>query len=101
MSNQTKTTEEEIVIGPERLAPRIIEVEATDASTIRMAFETGEYRSFDVSPLLSRGVFQRIAEPRAFYRVSVVEGGGGVEWESGPDLSANRVYYDGELVEET
>jgi len=99
MSNQTKTTKEEIVVGPEPLAPRIIEVEATDASTIRLAFETGEYRTFDVSPLFSRGVFQRIAEPRAFYRVSVVEGGGGVQWESGSDLSANRVYYDGEPVE--
>ena len=85
MSNQTKTTKEEIVIGPEPLAPRIIEVEAEDASIVRMSFEAGETRLFDVSPLFSRGVFQRIAEPNAFYSVSVVEGGGGIEWEVGPD----------------
>ena len=87
--------------GPERLAPRIVAV-AAEADTHRIAvdFETGEQRRYDVSPLLSRGVFRRIAEPKAFYRVSVVEGGGGVEWEAGPDLSRNSVYYDGEPVEQ-
>ena len=83
-------------VGPERLAPRIVAVEAqADTHRIAVDFETGVQRWYDVSPLLSRGVFQRIAEPKAFYRVSVVEGGGGVEWEAGPDLSRNSVYYEG------
>jgi hypothetical protein len=89
-------TEPEIVVGPEPLAPRVVAVSAAGPGTIRVSFEDGEVRLFDVSPLLARGVFQRIADPHAFAAVSVVDGGGGVEWAAGPDLSANRLYFDGE-----
>lgn len=92
-------TEPEVVVGPEPLAPRIVAVSAVGTACIRVAFEDGEVRVFDVSPLLRRGVFQRIADPGAFAAVGVVEGGGGVEWAAGPDLSANRLYFDGEAAE--
>ncbi len=91
-------TEPEVVVGAEPLAPRITAVSAVGPAAIRISFEDGEIRLFDVSPLLTRGVFQRIAEAEAFAAVSVVEGGGGVEWAAGPDLSANRLYFGGEPV---
>ncbi len=90
-------TEPEIIVGPEPLAPRVVTASAVGGATIRITFEDGEVRVFDVAPLLSRGVFQRIADARAFTAVTVVEGGGGVEWAAGPDLSANRLYFDGEV----
>ena len=92
-------TEPEVVVGPEPLAPRIVSVVVDTVATIRVTFEDGEVRLFDVSPLLTRGVFQRIADPEAFAAVSVVEGGGGVAWAAGPDLSANHLYFDGEAVD--
>ena len=74
------------------MLPRIVSVEADPANwTILATFETGERRRYDVSPLLSRGVFQSIASPVAFAAVRVDEMGG-VEWESGPDLSRDSVY---------
>ena len=85
----------EIEVGPEPLAPRIVAVEVVGRAAVRVSFETGEVRVFDASPLLDRGVFRLIREPSAFGSVSVVNGGGGIEWSAGPDLSAGRLYTGG------
>jgi hypothetical protein len=92
-------TEPEIVVGPEPLAPRVVAVSVSGEAVIRVVFEDHAIRTLDVSPLLTRGIFRRIADPEAFADVTVVEGGGGVEWAAGPDLSANRLYFGGEAVE--
>ena len=47
----------------------------------------------DVADLLHRGVFRCLQDADRFAEVSVVDGGGGVEWACGPDLSANRLYF--------
>jgi hypothetical protein len=87
-------TEPEVVVGPEPLAPRVVGVEAVGgATTVHVTFETGETRDVDLGALLTRGVFRALTDPAAFVRVRVVDGGGGVEWDSGADLSANRLYF--------
>ena len=78
------------------MLPRIISVEADPETwTILATFATGERRRYDVAPLLTRGVFRRIAEPEAFVAVGPDEMGG-VCWEAGPDLSRDTVYLAGE-----
>lgn len=80
------------------MLPRIERVEADPETwTILATFATGEKRRYDVAPLLSRGVFQRIADPEAFAKVDPDEMGG-VCWEAGPDLSRDTVYLAGEPV---
>ena len=91
--NSLLRTAPEVIIGPEPLAPRVVSVAAVSDSTIEVAFETGEVRRVDVAPLFGRGVFRCLREPERFEEVSVVPGGGGVEWACGPDLSANRLYF--------
>ena len=91
-------TDEEFEVGPEPLAPRITGVEPRQPASVLVSFESGERRTFDVAPLLGRGIFQRLADPDAFSAVSVVEGGGGIEWAAGPDLSANNLYFCGRSV---
>lgn len=81
----------EVVVGPYPLAPRVVAAEAVSSRTVRVTFEDGEVR--DVSPALDRGVFEALREPARFAEVSVVEGGGGIGWASGADLSANRLYF--------
>ena len=54
---------------------------------------------YDVTPLIGRGVFQTIEPLDAFGQVSVVEGGGGIEWVTGPDLSRESIYFDGALAQ--
>ena len=80
------------------MLPRVVHVEADVASSTLLArFSTGERRRFDVAPLLTRGVFRRLADPAAFAAVGVDEMGG-VAWEAGPDLSRDTVYLAGEPV---
>ena len=77
------------------MLPRIVEVAADpETRTILATFATGERRRYDVSPLLSRGVFRRLEAPEAFVAVAVDEMGG-VVWKSGPDLSRDTVYLAG------
>ena len=83
---------------PLPMLPRVVAVEADESGrTILATFETGERRRFDVTPLLSRGVFQSLAAPEAFAAVGVDEMGG-VAWASGADLSRDTVYLAGEPV---
>lgn len=80
------------------MLPRIVSVETDPETwTILATFATGERRRYDVTPLLSRGVFRRIAEPEAFVAVRPDEMGG-VCWDAGADLSRDTVYLGGERV---
>lgn len=86
-------TSPETVVGPDPLAPRVIGVVADADAGVVVTFETGEERRVDLRPLLDRGVFRALREPAARADVSVVAGGGGIEWACGADLSANRLYF--------
>lgn len=84
------------VSPPLPMLPRIVRVDADpETQTILATFDTGERRRYDVRPLLPRGVFRKIQEPRAFRAVNVDEMGG-VVWDAGPDLSRDTVYLEGE-----
>lgn len=80
------------------LAPRISRVEALGGYTLRVTFATGEVRRVDCRPFLDKGVFRRLKDEGEFCRVGPVNGGGGVGWASGADLSRDTVYRVGEPV---
>jgi len=78
------------------MLPRIVSVEAeADERTVLAVFANGERRRYDVSPLLTRGVFRKLQKAKNFVAVHVDEMGG-IEWESGPDLSRDTIYLDGQ-----
>jgi hypothetical protein len=52
---------------------------------------------FDVTPYLSRGVFQELQNPASFAAVRVVAGS--VEWPGAIDLSYDTLYLDSEPAE--
>ena len=81
-----------IVYGARPLGPGVTSVEALDGYTLRVTFETGEIRHFDCRPLLDRGVFRVLADEAEFRRVQPINGGGGVGWASGADLSRDTLY---------
>ena len=82
----------EYVVGPGELAPRVLHVEEAAGHTVRLRFDTGEERTFSLTPYLDKGVFQRIRAAEAFRQVRVVPGGSGIAWKAGPDLSAGTLY---------
>ena len=81
-----------IVYGPRPLAPRVERVEALDGYALRVTFVTGEVRRLDCRPLLDSGVFLRLTDEDEFRRVRPVNGGSGIGWASGADLSRDAAY---------
>ena len=80
------------------LAPRVTRVEPLKGYVLRVTFATGEVRCVDCRPFLDKGVFRRLKDEDEFRRVQPINGGGGIGWESGADLSRDTVYVTGEPV---
>jgi Protein of unknown function (DUF2442) len=82
------------------MLPKIVTVVAEpETGTVLATFANDERRRYDLTPLLSKGVFRRLQQEEAFVAVRVDEMGG-VEWDAGPDLSRDTIYLDGVPVHE-
>ena len=81
-----------------KLAPRVVGTEPLDGHALLVTFATGETRRVDCRPFLGKGVFRVLEDEAAFRQVRPVNGGGGVGWASGADLSRDTVYAAGEPV---
>lgn len=74
------------------LQPRLKQVEPLDALMLRLFYETGEVRDFDVSPYVSGSWFGALNDPAYFRTVRVLPGGGGIEWRDGQDIAPHELY---------
>ena len=70
--------------------PRVKQVKTEESYRLRLTFENGEVRVFDMKPYLSIGVFRRLKEPTAFRSVRVAFGS--VQWKGGQDLCPDTLY---------
>ena len=75
------------------MTPRIKDVETRPGHRLRVGFENGEARLFDVTPYLEKGVFRELLDEAYFQRVRPI--GCGVEWPNEQDLSADTLYCAG------
>lgn len=75
------------------MTPKITHVEAQQGHNLRLVFENGEARLFDVTPYLDKGVFRELRDEAYFQRVRPIWGG--VEWPHEQDLSADTLYCSG------
>ena len=87
----------ETTVAPTRRAaaiPRLIRVRPHVGLNLLLRFENGEQKLFDMNRIVSEGgpVFAPLADAEAFRQVGVVNNGGGIEWESGADLSKESLY---------
>lgn len=73
--------------------PKISLVKPLPNYQLLVDFSNGERRMFDVSPYLSKGVFQQLRNPGVFEAARVVSGS--LEWPGGIDLSYDTVYLEG------
>ncbi|WP_420454506.1 DUF2442 domain-containing protein [Rubrivirga sp.] len=78
--------------GPRPLAPRVERVEPLAEYALRVTFVTGEVRRVECRPFLEKGVFRRLKDEDEFRRVEPINGGGGIGWASGADLSRDTAY---------
>jgi hypothetical protein len=70
--------------------PGITRIIPEDDHSIRIEFANGEWRRFDASPLLDKGIFTELRNLSYFRQAQIIFGG--VSWPNEQDLSADTLY---------
>lgn len=74
------------------LQPRLLRVEPEEHLKLRLTYETGEIRLFDVAPYANGSWFGELRDERYFRTVRMLPGGVGVEWGNGQDIAPHELY---------
>jgi len=70
--------------------PSVINVEAVENFKLRLKFENGECKIFDVSPFLDKGIFTELKNEDYFKNVRIAFGS--IEWPHEQDFSKDTLY---------
>lgn len=74
------------------LQPKLQSVEPMDRFMLRLVYETGEVKLFDVSPYITGPWFGELREQDYFRTVRLLPGGGGIKWRNGQDIAPHELY---------
>lgn len=74
------------------LQPKLITVEPMEHFTLKLVYETGEVKIFDVSPYMSGSWFGELKNPDCFKTVHMLPDGIGIEWPDGQDIAPHELY---------
>ena len=74
------------------LQPKIVELEPLDAYKLKLQYETGEVRLFDVIPYISGDWFGLLKDEDYFKSVHITHDGGGIQWSEGQDIAPHELY---------
>jgi hypothetical protein len=77
------------------MSPRVVQVEPLPKSCLRLFFDNGEVRLFDVSPYLDKGIFLELKSDADFKRVKPFFGG--VQWPHEQDFGPDTLFLESEL----
>ena len=71
---------------------KILNVEPLDDYKIKIYYETGEVKLFNVSPYISGSWYEEINNNEYFKTIHLVSNGHGIEWENGQDIAPHELY---------
>lgn len=74
------------------LQPRLVNVEPIAYLKLRLTYETGEVKLFDVSPYANGSWYEELKEDAYFQTVQMLPGGTGIEWRNGQDIAPHELY---------
>ena len=74
------------------LQPKLIKVEPIAPLKLRLAYETGEVKLFDVSPYATGSWYGELKDEAYFRTVHLLPGGIGIEWNDGQDIAPHELY---------
>ena len=74
------------------LQPKLIRVEPVFPMKLRLAYETGEVKLFDVTPYATGPWFGELRDAGCFQMVQLLLCGTGIEWNHGQDIAPHELY---------
>ncbi len=77
------------------LQPKLIRVETAEPYLLRLFYETGEVKLFDVAPYISGSWYGELKNRSYFKTVRLLPDGTGIEWGNGQDIAPHELYERG------
>ena len=77
--------------------PRVTNVKPEQNFTLKITFNNGEIKTFDVKPFLQIGMFKELQDLSLFNSVKPFLGS--VQWANGIDLCSDTLYLDSKKIE--
>ena len=74
------------------MLPKITGIEPLEKYKIKINYETGEQKIFDVLPYMSGSWYEELYNDHYFKTVHITANGGGIEWEHGQDIAPHELY---------
>jgi hypothetical protein len=74
------------------LQPKILNVEALSDYRLKLKYETGEVKVFDVTPYISGSWYGELQNQSYFNAVRLLKNRDGIEWPNGQDLAPHELY---------
>jgi len=74
------------------LCPKILNVEPLDGYKLKLSYETGEIKLFDVLPYMSGKWYEELYNDNYFKSVHLISNGQGIEWGNGQDIAQHELY---------
>ena len=74
------------------LQPKLLSVEPLNGLRLRLRYETGEVKIFDVAPYANGPWFGQLKDSSVFCSVHLVSNGFGIEWSGGQDIAPHELY---------
>jgi len=72
--------------------PKIINVEPLDDYKIKLRYETGEIKLFNVLPYITGKWYEELYNNDYFKTVHLISNGSGIEWGNGQDIAPHELY---------
>ncbi|MFM9194645.1 MAG: DUF2442 domain-containing protein [Planctomycetia bacterium] len=82
-------------MSPDPQSPLVASVEPLDDHVLRVCFNDGVVKHYDVKPLLHLPIFQPLNDTGLFRQVHVVFGGYAVAWNADIDISEYELWQHG------
>lgn len=74
------------------LQPKLTEVIPLENHRLKLTYETGEVKLFDVTPYIKGSWFGELMDKDYFCTVHLLPGGIGIEWGNGQDIAPHELY---------
>ncbi|MCL2845159.1 MAG: DUF2442 domain-containing protein [Chitinivibrionia bacterium] len=74
------------------LCPKIVSIKPLEGYKVKLDYETGEVKLFDVLPYMSGEWYGELYNYDYFKSVHLVSSGYGIEWGNGQDIAPHELY---------